>query len=175
MKGGLCLFVLLLTSVGATLLAYGQGEKRPRTVEDYHARTLRELTTLQPDSFAKDPQIKSPDLRVVVHGELLPSRVRVLYDGTRRPLVESRKDVIAAWAKKFAGAPEFYTVPYETEMLFTEDGESYWLAVRKEFLPKFEQELKKGDALQLFLIKLGNAHVGGKLEPVLLVENFVKQ
>ncbi len=89
--------------------------------------------------------------------------------------MESRKYVIRAWAKEFAGAPEFYTVPYETEMLFTEDGESYWLAVRKEDLPKFDQELKKRDALELFLIKLGNAHVGGKLEPVLLVEKFVKQ
>ena len=176
MKTRVCLFVLLLTSsLSATLLTYGQGEKKPRTFEDYRARTLRELTTLQPDNFGKDRQINTADLRVVVHADLLPSRVKALYDGTTRPLVGNKKYVITEWAKLHAGAPEFYTAPYETEMLFAEDGESYWLAVRKEDLPKFDQDLKKGEALELFLIKMGNAHSGDKLEPVLLVEKFVKQ
>ena len=35
---------------------------------------------------------------------------------------------------------ESYTVPCDTEMLFAEDGKSYWLVVKKEFLPKLEQE-----------------------------------
>ena len=175
MKSRLCIFVLLLASVIATIPAYTQGEKKPRTVADYRSRTLRELTTLQPDHIASDPQFKDANLRIVVHGDLLPSRVKVLYDGTTRPLVESRKRVITEWANRFAGAPEFYTVPYQTEMLFTEDGESYWLAVRKESLAQFEQELKKGEMIELFLIKMGNAHVDDKLEPVLLVEKFVKQ
>ena len=175
MKSRLCILVSLLISVSASIPAYTQGEKKPRTVADYRSRTLRELTTLQPDHIASDPQFKDANLRIVVHGDLLPSRVKVLYDGTTRPLVESRKRVITEWANRFAGAPEFYTVPYQTEMLFTEDGESYWLAVRKESLPQFEQELKKGEMVELFLIKLGNAHVDDKLEPVLLVEKFVKQ
>jgi hypothetical protein len=175
MKTRFCLFVLLLSLVNATILAYAQGEKKARTPADYHARTLLELTTLQPDYIAKDPQFRDANLRIVVHGDLLPSRVKVVYDGTTRPVVESRKRVIAEWANKFAGVPESYTVPYETEMLFTEDGKSYWLAVRKESLSRFEQELKKGEAVELFLIKLGNAFVENKLEPVLLVEKFVKQ
>jgi hypothetical protein len=167
----LCIFALLLISAGA---AYTQGEKKPRTVEDYRWRTLQELTTLQPDYLGRDTHNKDPNLRVVVHAELLPSRVKVLYDGTTRPLVGNKKYVITEWAKHYAGAPEFYTVPYQTEMLFTEDGKSYWLAVRKEALTKFEQEFKKGDKVELFLIKMGNAHTGDKLEPVLLVEKFSK-
>jgi hypothetical protein len=175
MKTRLSLLVLLLASAGATIPAYSQGEKKPRTEADYRARTLSELTTLQPDYIAKDPQYKDPNLRIVVHGDLLPSRVKVLYDGTSRPVVENRKQVIREWANRFAGVPEFYTVPYETEMLFTEDGKNYWLAVKKEALPQFQRELKKGEAVELFLIKLGNARIDDKLESVLLVENFVKQ
>ena len=172
MKPGLCILALLLTSVIATIPAYTQGEKKPRTVADYRSRTLRELTTLQPDYIARDPQFKEANLRIVVHGDLLPSRVKVLYDGTTRPLVENKKQVITSWASQFAGAPEFYTIPYQTEMRFTEDGESYWLAVRKD--SRFEQELKKGDTIELFLIKMGNARIDDKLEPVLLVEKFGK-
>ena len=171
----LCTFMLLLTALSATIVIYAQGEKKPRTHADYRARTLQELTTLQPDYIAKDPSYKdAASLRIVVHGDLLPSRVRALYDGTTRPIVDLRKGVITAWANKFAGAPEFWTVPYDTEMLFTEAGKSHWLVVRKDALTKFEQELKKGEAVELFLVKLGNAPVNDKMEPVLLVEKFVK-
>jgi hypothetical protein len=169
MKNLLCIFMLLLTS-----MVYTQGEKKPRTEADYRSRTLRELTTLQPDYLGRDTHSKDPNVRFVVHAQLLPSRVKVLYDGTTRPLVGNKKYVITSWANQYAGAPEFYTAPYQTEVLFTEDGESYWLAVRKDSLPQFEKELKKGDTVELFLIKMGNAYVEDKLEPVLLVEKFGK-
>ena len=175
MKTRLYIFVLLLISASAPIAANAQGEKRPRTEAEYRIRTLSQLITLLPETFVDNPHLKDENLRIVVHADPLPSRVKVFYDGTSRPLNENRKQVITQWANRYAGAPEFYTRPYETEMLFTEDGKSYWLAVRKEFLPRFEQELKKGDALELFLIKLGNARIDDKLEPVLLVEKFVKQ
>ena len=175
MRTRLCLFVLLLTSLGATIFAY-QGDKKPRTLADYRQRTLRELSDLQPDYIARDPTYRTgKDLRLVVHGDVLPSRVKVVYDGATRRLVEEKKYVILAWANRFAGAPEFYTAPYDTETLFSEEGENYWLPVRKEFLPRFEQELKKGEVVELFLIKLGNTRIGDKLEPVILVERFEKQ
>lgn len=172
----LYIFVLLLTLVGAMVPAYAQGEKKPRTEADYRWRTLRELTTLQPD-YLGEPRVKDhdPNVRMIVHADLLPSRVKVRYDGTTRPLVQLKKQVIESWANHHAGAPEFYTVPYQTEMLFTEEGKSYWLIVRKDSLPRFEKELKKGETVELFLIKLGNARTDDKLEPVLLVEKFVKQ
>ena len=178
MKSRVCLFLLFL-SLTATILAYGQGPKKPRTEADYDPRTLRELSTLQPPPFAEALKERdNEDLAVIVHGELLPSRVKVVYDGAIRPLNEKKKEVILSWSNKFAGAPEFYTVPYQTEMLFTENGESYWLAVRTEFLPKFQQELKKGEAVELFLIKMGNVRIertDEKLEPVVLIEKYLKQ
>lgn len=178
MKSRVCLFLLLL-SLTATMLAYGQGEKKPRTEEDYYPRTLRDLSTLQPPPFAQALKERdNTDLAVIVHGDLLPSRVKVVYEGTTRPLNERKKEVILSWANKFAGAPESYTIRYQTEMLFTENGENYWLAVRTESLPKFEEELKKGEAVELFLIKMGSIKIertDENLAPVLLVEKFVKQ
>jgi hypothetical protein len=178
MKSRVCLFLLLL-SLTATMLAYGQGEKKPRTEEDYYPRTLRDLSTLQPPPFAQALKERdNTDLAIIVHGDLLPSRVKVVYEGTTRPLNERKKELILSWANKFAGAPESYTIRYQTEMLFTENGENYWLAVRTESLPKFEEELKKGEAVELFLIKMGSIKIertDENLAPVLLVEKFVKQ
>lgn len=168
MKTRLRLFALLLVALGATIVANSQGEKKPRTTADYRPRTLSALTTLQPDDVSDDPAI-------VVHGDLLPSRVKVIYEGTTRPLGEIKKRVIAGWANRFAGAPDFYIKAYETEMVFVEDGKSYWLAVNRELLPHLEQNLKKGDRVELFLIKTGNARIDDKLEPVLLVEKLEKQ
>jgi len=176
MKTRICLFLLLL-SLSATILA--QGPKKPRTEEDYYPRTLRELSTLLPPAFAQALKERdNKDLAVIVHGELLPSRVRVVYEGTTRPLIQMKKDIILSWSNQFAGAPQFYTTPYQTEMLFTENGENYWLAVRTESVPKFEQELKKGETVELFLIKMGNIQIertDKKLAPVILVEKYLKQ
>jgi hypothetical protein len=104
--------------------------------------------------------------------------VNVRYGGATRALHERKKTVIRRWANQIAGMPEFYIVPYQTEALFTEDGEDYWLAVRQEFLPQFEHELKKGDAVELFIIKMGGIKLeqtDTKMSPVLLVERFLKQ
>lgn len=175
MKIRLCLFALLLTSVGATIVVHSQGEKKPRTAADYRVRTLSEMTTLQPDYIAKSPDYKPETIRMVVHADPLPSRIKVVYDGATRPVLQTRQRIITEWANKFAGMVESYTVPYDTEMLFAEEGKSYWLVVKKEFVPRLEQEFKKGDLVELFLIKLGNAIVDERLEPVLLVERFDRQ
>ncbi len=174
MKTRLCLLILLLSTTGATL-TYGQGEKKPRTIADYQPRTLQELTTLLPETFraalAERGVQGNKDMKQIVHGQLFPSRVKVVYSGTKRSLLEDKRNVIISWANQFAGMPEFYTVPYQTELLFTEGGENYWLAVHKDLLA---QEWKQGDALELFVIKLGNVRIGEEFEPVLLVERATK-
>jgi hypothetical protein len=175
MRTRLSLFILLLSLTGATL-TYGQGEKKPRTVADYQPRMLKELSTLLPETFraalAERGVEGNKDMKQIVHGQLFPSRVKVVYGGMQRPLLEDKRNVIIGWANQFAGMPEFYTVPYQTELLFTEGGEKYWLAVRKELLAR---EWKQGDALELCVIKLGNVRIGDQFEPVLLVEQVIQQ
>ena len=171
MKARLCLFMLLIA--GATL-TYAQGEKKPRTIADYQPRTLQELTNLLPEPFRAELAARgvegNKDLKLIVHGELFPSRVKVVYSGEKRPLPEDKRAVVSGWANKFAGMPEFYTVPYQTELLFTEGAEKYWLAVHKDLLA---QEWKQSEALELCVIKLGNVRIGDEFEPVLLVEKVI--
>lgn len=111
---------------------------------------------------------------MLVQGDIIPSRVRAAYTGTSRPLLGIKKEVLRQWAMRFAGVPEGYTEPYEREVLFTENGTKYWLAVRKESLPRLRQELKRGEAVDLYLIRLGAAKTNGGWEPLLLVESFRK-
>jgi len=163
----------MLLIAGATL-TYAQGQKKPRTIADYQPRTLQELAGLLPENFraalAERGTEGNKDLKVIVHGELFPSRVKVVYSGTKRPLVDDKRHVITGWANKFAGMPEFYTVPYQTELLFTEGAEKYWLVVHNDLLA---QDWKQGDALELCVIKLGNARVVDQFEAVLLAEKVI--
>lgn len=173
MKIRLCLFMLLLSITGATL-TYAQGEKKPRTIADYQPRTLQQLTNLLPETFRAALAARgvegNKDMKQIVHGELFPSRVKVVYSGTQRALVEDKRNLITSWANQFAGVPEFYTVPYQTELLFTEGAEKYWLAVHKDLLA---QDWKQGEWLELCVIKFGNVRIGDEFEPVLLVEKVV--
>jgi hypothetical protein len=174
MKIRLYLFLLLLSIAGATL-TYAQGEKKPRAVADYRPRMLRELATLLPEPFraalAERGVEGNKDMKQIVHGELFPSRVKAVYSGTQRPLLEDKRNVIIGWANKFAGAPEFYTKPYQTELLFTEGNEKYWLAVHNNLLTR---DWKQGETLELCVIKMGNVRIGSEFEPVLLVEQVVQ-
>ena len=167
MKTRLWLTLFLALIIVESVFAQA-GNKKPRELADYMPRTLKELAEV---NSKKTETVKND---VMIQNDIVPSRVRVIYEANSRRLGQSQKDVISEWAGRFAGAPEFYTRPYESEALFSEDGEKYWLAVRKEFLPRFEQELKKGDAADLFVIKLGSVRNEGKWQPVLLVEKFVK-
>ena len=176
MRFSVCLFLL---SLMPTVLA--QAPVKPRTDADYQPRTLRELSTLYPPYMAKviseRTEAERREMGVVVHTDLLPSRVKVVYEGTLRPLDERKKSVLLQWANRPEAAAELDIVPYQTEMLFTENGENYWLLVRQDSLLKF-QELQKGETVELYLVKMGNIRLertDEKMEPVLLVEKFVKR
>ena len=156
-------------------LAYGQDSlgpqpKKPRTPADYKSRTLKEVAAEGDGAESRGNKEET----MIVHADILPSRARATYTGSARPLPQIKKEVLRQWARLYAGFPEGFTGPYETEMLFTEDGSEYWLAVRKESLPRFERELKRGDAVDLFLIRVGAAKASGGWEPMLLIESFQK-
>ena len=167
MKAKLLFSLLATFALATSILAQGR-PKKPRELADYTPRTLNEIAQL------KGASAETFNMNVVIQGEIFPTRVKAVYGHTSRAVSTSTKNAIAAWANRYAGAPETYTKPYEREVVFTENGERYWLAVRKELLPRFEEELSKGDTVELFLIKLGSARNGDEWEPVLLVEKFIK-
>ena len=168
-------FVLLLALALGGNSVYGQGSsgagpKRARTPDDYKPRTLKELAAEGDGGQG----LGNKEETMVVHGRILPSRVRAAYAGTTRPLPPIKREVLRQWARLYAGSPEGYTEPYQTEALFIEDGAEHWLAVRKRDLPRLRQGLKKGEAADLYLIRVGAAKAGGGWELVLLVESFRK-
>ena len=172
-KSSLCVLLLALLFGGSP--AYGQDSpgakpKKPRTPEDYRPRTLKEVAAEGPGAETRGNKEET----MIVQADILPSRVRATYAGSARPLPRAKKAVLRQWARFYAGFPEGYTRPYETEMLFLEDGAEYWLAVREKSLPRFGRELKKGDEVDLYLIRVGAARASGKWESVLLVESFQK-
>lgn len=167
--------LLLLTLLLSSNLAYGQESlgarpKKARTVDDYKSRTLKAVTTQGSDAESR----VNKEETMIVLGDILPSRVRAAYTGSARPLPQIKKEVLRQWALRYAGFPEFYTVPYETEMLFIENGGKYWLAVKKKALPRLEQEFTQGDEVDLFVIRMGAAKTAGEWESLLLVESFQK-
>lgn len=175
MKYKLSYVVLLMAFLVGGNFAYGQDSlgakpKRARTPEDYKPGTLKEVAAQSTDAESRGN--KEETMRV--YPDILPSRVRVTYTGSSRPLPQDKKEVLRQWARLYAGAPETYTEPYETELLFTEDGKEHWLAVRKRSLPQFEKELKRGEAVDLYLIRLGAAKTSDAWELLLLIESFQK-
>ena len=165
-------FVILLVFLIGGSFADGQGvnqagPKKPRTLDDYRPRTLKEIFAMKPDP--KDLRDKQD--RLVVTADDLPSRVRATYTGSTRLIPQFKKETIRQWARLYAGSIEHYTEPYQSEMLFREGGVGYWLAVQ-ENSPLSKQELRKGEALNLYLIRLGAAIVGDKYDWTLLVESF---
>lgn len=168
-------FVLLLALLLASNMIYGQDSmgakpKKPRTPDDYKPRSLKEIDT----AGDATESLGNKEETMVVHSDILPSRVRVTYTGSARPLPQIKREILRQWARLYAGFPEGYTEPYETEMLFTESGAKHWLAVRKKSVPHFKQELKRGEAVDLYLIRVGAAKVSDGWELMLLVESFQK-
>ena len=129
---------LILLVMVAPQLCYGQDSpgprpKKARTPADYQPRTLKDIA-------AREPQTPSPvadssrvgDEKVIVNGDLRPSRVVATYAGRSRPLPQNKRSLLHRWAQLYAGAPTHYTAPYQSELLFKADGVNYWLAFKKD-------------------------------------------
>jgi hypothetical protein len=166
----LVLGLMLCANVALGQDSLGPRPKKALTPADYRPQTLKAVAAEETKSASRQKDKE----KLFVHGDLRPTRVRAAYAGRSRPLPKIKKTVLNRWAQLYAGAPMHYTVPYETELLFKEYGVEYWLAVRKESLAQLKKEFKRGDAVDLFLVRLGGAVAGGKWESLLLVENFQK-
>jgi hypothetical protein len=162
--------LLLLGSLASAQEASQARNKQPRSLEDYHLCTLKEIAALKPDANS----FRDKQERLVVTADDLPCRVRVAYAGSTRPIPRLKKEVIHEWARLYAGSIEHYTEPHQSEMLFVEDGVTYWLAVPKDSPLLSKQSFKIGESLDLYLIRLGASIVGNKYDWTLLVEKFRK-
>jgi len=161
--------VTLACGASAAQNPAGPQPKRPRTPADYQATTLREAA-------AKELEVSESQKseRIIVHGDLRPSRVRAIYRGRVRALPSAKAQVVKKWARLYAGVPEHYNRPYRSEVLFSEKGINYWLVFQTDSLPQFKRDFKKGSAVDLFLICMGATNDGAQSAPLLLVESYQK-
>jgi len=172
MKKHLFLALLVLTLVAYSTSAFAQaqiqpGNKKPRTLEDYQPRTLKQLSAMEPD--AED--VRDMSGRLVVTRDILPSMVKVTYTGTTRSIPQTKKETIRQWARLYAGSVEHYTEPYQSEMLFIEKGKRYWLAIQKDS-GLLKQQFKNGATINLYLIRMGATVSNKEYDWTFLVEQF---
>src|SRR6185503_5485706 len=166
----LLIIVVLFSNLAFAQEPLGAKPKRARTEDDYKPRTLKEVTTKSPG----EESLSNKEETMIVQSDFLPSRVRVTYKGSARNLPQIKKELLRQWALRYAGSPEFYTVPYESEMLFVENGTDYWLAVKKDLVPKIQQQFNMGEKIDLFLLRMGKVKNSNEWESLLLVEKFQK-
>ena len=173
MRGKLILLFPILVLALSGSLARGQGSlgpipKKARTLADYQSSTLKKIAGIDAD----DEKLRKGS-RASKYSDLLPFRVRVTYTGLSRSLSRRGKEALFRWAQCCAGNPDQFTRSYENEMRFEENGKTYWLAVQTRSLPDFKEELKPGQAVSLYLIRVAARRTDGKAGSLLLVERFI--
>jgi hypothetical protein len=140
---------------------------------DFERRTLEELVKRNIAEDADDLKRAPGKGQFVFRGEILSSVVRVTYTGESRKLSDERKKFIELWAGSYSQDPN-YAGMFQSEFLFKEGAQEYWLPVQQQVAKFFEQELKKGDAVDLYLVRPGGLRVKDKLDWIFLVEEFQK-
>ncbi len=140
--------------------------------EDFKPRTLSELAGMEKDVERDRDADGKPG--VVFHGDILMTRARVVYTGSSRPISDTKKEMLSNWAEMYTENKEAYSKLYEADWLFTENGTEYWLPVQKKISGYFEKELKKGDEIDLFIIRAGGIYLKHKWDWLLFVEEFQK-
>ena len=138
---------------------------------DFKPRTLAEIVKID----AREIQDSVRQNRLIFHGDMLLSVIRVKYTGKRRPMSGTKREVLRMWGQTFSipNAAE-YTSFYEEDLLFTEGGVEYWLPVQKKVLPHFAEELKEGEEVDIYIVRAGGICRKKVCDWLFLVEEFQK-
>jgi hypothetical protein len=105
----------------------------------------------------------------------LPIKATVTYSGESRPVSEVNRDAIATFVNAQQTSPQPNVIGlFAEEFLFTEAGKDYWLPLQKQMIPFVNQELSKGDQVQLLALWVGYSHPQGQVHHTFLVNEFCK-
>jgi len=172
MSGTNCKCMILLIAFLGSFVFTCLGQGFP--YDDFKARTLKALAAMDKDVEQMHASQKDGKPTVVMHADMLMTRARVVYMGSTRPISEGKKENMKTWAGMFTASKETYIKAYESDVLFTEGGVEYWLPVQKQVIPYFDKELKKGDEVDLFIIRAGGIYDKDKWDWIWLTEEFMK-
>jgi hypothetical protein len=139
--------------------------------DDFKPHTLAEIVKI--DEREINDSVKQN--RLIFHGDMFLSVVRVKYTGKRRAMSDTKKEVLKMWGQSFSiPHAEEYAAMYEEDMLFTENGVEYWLPVQKQVLPYFAKELKEGEDVNIYIVRAGGICSKKVCDWLFLVEEFQK-
>ena len=90
-------------------------------------------------------------------------------------LLKSRQScVVLSAAAGVFGHPKDYADRYETEYLYKEGADEYWLGTQTPVAKYFPKELKPGDKITLYVISIGGYRTKDGVDCVILVEEYQK-
>ena len=159
MKKSSFLFLLMFL---ISLAASAQAQTFPW--EAFKPRTVKEVVL-------STTKAVRPDDSMFLATSILETKALVTFTGESRPISKARKNFLNWWAGML-NHPKEYADLYDTEYLYKEGEEEYWLATQKPITKYFAKELKPNDKMILFLISTGAYRDKGKIDGVLLVEEY---
>jgi hypothetical protein len=138
-----------------------------RGYERYVPRTIKEIITRHSSSESLSKA------NVMMTGDTFPSRVTVTHTGESRKTPPEKMQHLEMLIETFKVSPEVVK-KYETELLFREGSEEYWLPVQGGLLPYFQKELTKGETVIIYAEWVGARKVDGKWIWIFIVNEFQK-
>ncbi len=135
--------------------------------EIFKPRTLKEVISITTKAVR-------PDDSMFLANNELQSKVEVVFTGQSRPIIKARKTFITMWFGMLRANQKDYAELYESEYLYKEGSNEYWLPTSKPITKYFDKELKPGDKMHLYLISIGAYQGKEGIDCVLLVEEFQK-
>lgn len=156
--------LLLLLSIFAATAAPAAAQGFPYDI--FKPRTLKEVTSITTKAVR-------PDDTWFFATTLLESKMLVTFTGQSRPMLAARKEFVSSWAGVF-GHPKDYADRYETEYLYKEGDDEYWLGTQTPVAKYFPKELKPGDKMTLYVISIGGYRTKDGVDCVILVEEYQK-
>ncbi len=144
---------------------------------EFTPRTLKQLVEInekEDTGEVRDEKGQIAKNQFVMRGKILSSVVRVTYTEQTRTIAKERQEFLKIWGETYAGQKNYQQL-YESEMLFKEGADEYWLPVQKPVMPYFTKELHKGDMVDLYIIRPGGIKKADKSwDWLFLVEEFQK-
>jgi hypothetical protein len=156
--------ILFLIAILAGSAASAAAQGFPYDI--FKPRPLKEVTATTTKSVR-------PDDSGFFATTLLESKMLVTFTGQSRPMLPARKQFLSNWAGLF-NHPKEYAARYETEYLYKEGDDEYWLGTQTPVTKYFPKELKPGDKITLYVISIGGYRTKEGFDCVILVEEFQK-
>ena len=132
--------------------------------DDFKERTIKEV-------LSTTTKAVRPDDTMFLATNILETRAEVTFTGQSRKVSKARKFFLDWWAG-LLNHPKSYADLYETEYLYKEGNDEYWLPTQAPVTKYFDKELKPNDKMILFLISAGAYRGKDGIDCVLLVEEY---